>query len=259
MSFIKETLYPMVAPVLRKLLGNRMVDKPISGSALRLYYNRSQHLGFLFQSEITYEKELSLIILNMIDKGSLVFEIGSNIGQYSLLIADKLGNSGKLICVEPDSDNLKFLSHNVLKNNLSNVTTIHAAVSDEEGVAEFFKDTVTGGRMGTLFKEYAGSHFQGKSEKVPTITLEKLIRTYGVPDFVKVDVEGAEDRVFFNSEYINQNTKYLIEVREETKHQIFTTFNDLGFSVYLPEHNMVRVNDSKDIPGFANLIIKANH
>ena len=63
---------------------------------------------FLFQRSIRYEQEFTDTVLDFIkllNQGDVVFEIGSNIGQYSLLIASKIGSAGKLICLEPDSDN----------------------------------------------------------------------------------------------------------------------------------------------------------
>lgn len=255
MQILKSKLYSIVAPTLRKILGKSVTGKNIKGTSLKLFYNRSQHLGFLFQKEVEYEKELSSIILNMIEPGSLVIEIGSNIGQYSLLIADKIGRSGKLVCIEPDSDNLMYLSNNIQENNLQNVETINAAVSNQEGVAVFYKDTVTGGRMGSLFRQYSSPQFRGESENVSTITLKALITKFGTPDFVKVDVEGAEDLVFSDEKIISSKTRFLIEVRKETKEHIFSFFTSLGFSIYLPEINMVRANTPMEIPDFANLII----
>lgn len=256
MQPLKELFYKLGAPFLRLWFSNTITGKPIKDTNKILYYDKSQHLGFLFSRQIEYEKEFNAIIMEQIKPGDLVFEIGSNIGQYSLQIAEKIGESGKLICVEPDSDNFAFLSFNVLKNGIKNVKLIKAAVADHEGQTIFYKDTMTGGRMGSLIREYSGTHFQGKSEEVKTTTLGALISQYGIPDFVKVDVEGAEDLIFNDTSSIHSDTTYLVEVREETKTAIFQVFNSLGFFMYLLESNLKKVEQVSDIPGFANLLIK---
>lgn len=256
MTSLKEILYKLLAPVLRVWLRNSITCKPIKDSHKVLYYDRSQHLGFLFSRQIEYEKEFSAIIMEHIHPGNLVFEIGSNVGQYSLQIAEKIGERGKLVCVEPDSDNFAMLSFNILKNGCKNVELVNEAVADRQGHTTFYKDTMTGGRMGSLIREYSGTHFQGNSEEVKTTTLAALMGQYGIPDFVKVDVEGVEDLIFNDTTSILSHTTYLIEVREETKAVIFSAFNSLGFFMYLLESNLKKVEQVSDIPGFANLLVK---
>jgi len=256
MSSLKSLLYHFGAPLLRKWLSGSMTSKRIKGSSKVLYYDRSQHLGFLFSQEIVYEPEFSHILLDQIQPGTLVFEIGSNIGQYSLQISEKLGPSGKLICVEPDSDNFASLSFNILSNQCHNVVLQHKAVSDHEGELTFYKDTKTGGRMSSLIRVYSGTHYEGKSEIVQTTTLKVLIDQYGIPAFVKVDVEGAEDSVFSDPNAIKMKTTYLVEVRKETKIRVFNFFSGMGFSLYVLEQNQKEILDPGQIPDFANLLIK---
>jgi FkbM family methyltransferase len=256
MQKLKSILYNIIAPMLRMLLANSITGKVIKGTQLKLYYERSQHLGFLFSGQIEYEKEFSSMVLEHLRPGNIVFEIGSNIGQYSMVMASKVGENGMVVCVEPDSDNFAFLSFNVLKNHCSNVRLINAAVSDKEGYTTFYKDTITGGRMGSMFRQYSGTHFQGRSEEVKTMTLQQLTDQYGTPDFVKVDVEGAETLVFSDPVAIHEGTIFLIEVREETKEHIFSIFQSKGFSIFLLERNLEKIGRANDIPGFANLLIK---
>lgn len=256
MRKIKSILYGVIAPILRVILANSITGKVIKGTHIKLYYERSQHLGFLFAGQIEYEKEFSASVLEYLHSGDVVFEIGSNIGQYSMVIANKVGESGLVVCVEPDSDNFAFLSFNILKNHCVNVRLINAAVADKEGYTTFYKDTITGGRMGSMFRQYSGNHFQGRSEEVRTLTLAQLTDQYGIPDFVKVDVEGAEILVFSDEHVIHENTIFLIEVREETKEHIFSVFQSKGFSIYLLENSLERIHKASDIPGFANLLIK---
>lgn len=253
---IKCLFYPAVARLARFLYRNKIEGKVLRGSTRKLFYEKSQHLGFLFQKTINYESAFRDIILKSISPGDLVIELGSNIGQYSLLISEKIGGSGKLVCLEPDSTNFAYLSFNVLQNQCDNVILIKGAISDKPGKTIFFKDTITGGRMGSLIKKYARENFQGKSEEVVLWTMKQLIDKFGVPAFVKIDVEGAEDLIFQDHTTIHLNTTYLIEVRNETKKRIYEVFHSFGFNVYILELNGKRATSLADIPDFANLLIK---
>ena len=99
----------------------------------------------------------------------------------------------------------------MLKNKLQNVT-LPIAVSAEMGKMEMYKDTVSGGRTSSLFQEFVGTHFEGKTETVEVTTFEELIHRFGAPDFVKVDVEGAELSIFEKADKLPTQTIYFIEV-----------------------------------------------
>lgn len=233
------------------------MHKPIRGTNYSLYYNPAQHLGFLFQRTIRYEPEFVDYVLNLIRPGDVVFEIGSNIGQYSLLIADKIGSEGKLVCLEPDSDNFAFLSFNMLKNQLHNVQVLQMAVSDKEGEMQFYKDTVTGGRTSSLLQAYTGSNYQGKTESVAVTTFEALIHRFGTPAFVKVDVEGAEVMIFEKANKLPRSTIYFVEVRRETAAAIFEIFRAQGFHIYSLGKKMKELIDATEAVGFDNWIIRS--
>lgn len=255
---LKKILYGILSPVLRTVLRSSNANKKILKTNLKLYYNKAQHLNFFFQHEINYESAFRDKMLEYIKKDDLVFEIGSNIGQHSLLISEKISPLGKLVCIEPDSSNIQYLKHNVSQNNCRNIEVLQVAVSDHIGKTTFYKDSVTGGRMSSLIKKYTENKFEGNVEEVNLLTVDELIRRYGVPAFIKVDVEGAESLVFHDSIVLNPQTKYLIEVREETKDHIFNLFHRHGFQIFQIDNAMTELHHASEIPGFANLFMLKN-
>ena len=244
-----------MAPPVRLFLKNQVGVKPLSGSNLKLYYPKDQFLGFLFRKEIAYETYIQSRILTLIPEGALVFELGSNIGQYTLLLSEKVGRTGRVIAIEPDLDNFAFLSFNCIKNQCQQVTLLHQAVADKEGIATFYKDTATGGRMGSLIRSFTASHYQGKNEEVQVNTWNKLINEFGVPDFVKVDVEGAEDLIFSADAQVQDKTIFFVEVRGETANSIFNKFHSLGFHIYMLEKDMQEATKAEDLGGFSNVLM----
>lgn len=126
----------------------------------------------------------------------LLFDIGANIGKYALA---NQGPNTTIVSVEPT-----VATFNALRKNVQHVPTIHCenyAVSDtkEDSVTFFECESNTINTLNSAWLLSGESRFAGVrgvcQTKVPTITLDALIQKYGVPDHIKIDVEGAEDIV----------------------------------------------------------------
>jgi len=134
-------------------------------------------------------------------KGYPIFDVGANKGQKTDIFL-RLG--ARVVAVEPDPANQKILKKSFLDYRLKRrpVTIIGKAVSDRSGKAVFLIDE-PGSAKNTLNQKWVDtlrsdpSRF-GKTlafeehREVETITLEQLMRSYGRPYYVKIDVEGHE-------------------------------------------------------------------
>jgi FkbM family methyltransferase len=120
--------------------------------------------------------------------GAVVVDAGANIGYNTVYAAQRVGPRGRVIAVEPASDNLAVLRRNVSDNALTNVTVAAVAAGraretrafylrgDISAVNSFFEDSVYANVTGVV--------------KVPVERLDDLVE--GEADLVKIDVEGAE-------------------------------------------------------------------
>lgn len=155
---------------------------------LRIFYssyinNRNEEIKF-YQS-IMASKNVNLI-----------FDIGANGGDK----ADRFLRMGaKVICVEPDEyccDTLKKR----FRNKLNRLTIVNKAVSDSVETRTFyaFKE---GSAYNTLSEKWAtevGQRVQNtdiseaQKHEVQTITIDSLILINGLPDLIKIDIEGYE-------------------------------------------------------------------
>lgn len=124
--------------------------------------------------------------LSLLDSGMTVFDVGANLGMYTLLAARRVGPTGRLHAFEPTPVVAERLRNNVRLNELSNVVVNQVAVSDCAGVATFFLRE--GSDRNTL-----GSG-EGVPIQVPTVTLDGYLESQGLGavDVLKIDVEGAE-------------------------------------------------------------------
>lgn len=135
----------------------------------------------------TYEYEKQHLFADTIESGSVVYDIGANVGFYTLLASILVGPQGHVVSFEPAPRNLRWLKRHLRLNRIKNVTLVEAAVSDCSG--ETFFEQETTGFMGHL------STTGGKNAvRVATISLDELLEQdrIPVPHYLKIDVEGAE-------------------------------------------------------------------
>jgi FkbM family methyltransferase len=131
----------------------------------------------------SYEYEQRLLFERLVTEGSVVFDIGAQVGFYTLLAAVLVGVRGKVYAFEPLPANIQYLKAHLRLNRIANVTVIEKAVSNSSGVAKFIEGPSS-----------AMGHFSEQGAlTVPTVSLDDLFmkREIPSPDFMKIDVENA--------------------------------------------------------------------
>ncbi len=139
-----------------------------------------------------YEPEAMQSIRRLVNAGDCCIDVGANLGYYTISLANWVGPSGLVVAFEPFPGNFAILEKNVHLNRLQNVILEPSALSDCKGalqliyaVEEQFSATPSVG----------GYAVEGNrvSIKVPTRRLDDYVAGLGrAPDFIKIDVEGAE-------------------------------------------------------------------
>lgn len=128
-------------------------------------------------------------------EGMCVFDVGANIGYYTLLAARAVGPSGRVYAFEPEPHNFELLTRNVAENGFTNVRPVNAAVSNRAGVVRLHLDDANFGAHS--FDPGSVRNSSGRSVEAETVQLDDFAdeaRAFaGV--LVKVDVQGAEGLV----------------------------------------------------------------
>ena len=118
-----------------------------------------------------------------------VVDIGGNIGGFAIL-AGRMAHRGRVITVEPASDNYPLLLKNLRLNRLRNVHPVRLAVGGANGLVKLYKGAE--GALHTIVRERPRG--EPAYEEVEAVTLEELFHRFAVTtcDFLKLDCEGAE-------------------------------------------------------------------
>lgn len=120
----------------------------------------------------------------------LIVDCGSNIG-LSVLYFKRLYPQGRVIAFEPDRATFQMLEQNVWANNLAGVTLVNKALYDTVGSVPFY---VSPDQPGLLVQSTRKENLV--SSQITMVETEKLSTYLTEPiDFLKMDIEGAEEQV----------------------------------------------------------------
>ena len=135
---------------------------------------------------------------------SLIFDIGANDGHKTHIFSTI---AKKVIACEPDPHNLEILTARFGKKK--NIIIEPHALSEKKGTADMYIH-YSGSALNTLNPKWKSILekddnkrwpekvvFTGTNIKVNTTTLDALIDQYGIPDMIKIDVEGYEKNVLY--------------------------------------------------------------
>lgn len=165
---------------------NLKISIPKTGSGSLIYYQGYSEL------------ETADFMMRFLRPGMTLIDIGAHIGEYTLLAAQAVGESGQVHGFEPQPGIFPILSENVQMNNLRNVTLNCKAVSNSIGEVEF--EVFSEPSVSSIRKLVASASAE-KLVKVATISLDAYWSQQDAKiDLIKVDVEGAEKLVFEGAE-----------------------------------------------------------
>ncbi|WP_235299334.1 FkbM family methyltransferase [Portibacter marinus] len=193
------------------------------------------------------------------EKINLAFDIGASIGNNTKHLR-RLGI--KVIAVEPEKTNFRILRNRFRKD--SGVVVVRNVVSETMGVSKLFVEK--GNSLHTVNEKWLKAAPARSSHKVvytgiqevQSITINDLFQQYGIPNLIKIDVEGNElkviksigqpiDFILFEAnlpEYYSETLK-IIELLDGYQFQVYHLKKDgytlLGNETCLSELNEISV------------------
>ncbi|MFH1472021.1 MAG: FkbM family methyltransferase [Nanoarchaeota archaeon] len=190
------------------------------------------------ESEENEVKVLKNLLKRNYEGKFVMIDVGANIGWYSMNFAKSFPKS-QIYSFEPIPESYANILSNIALNNLTNITTIHSGVSDHEGVETFYYDTELSGNasLTNLSEKKNVSTVNAQLITLDNYCSQKSIK----PDFIKVDVEGAELFVFKGARKIISDNHPIVFAEMLRKwsskfgyhpNQIIALFKELDYKCY---------------------------
>lgn len=188
-----------------------------------------------------------------------IIDCGSNIGMSILFFKWSYPKSA-ILSFEPDVKTFAILEKNVRENGLNHVELYNKAVSDTDGSVQFYSNPDNPGSL--TMSIYSRWNPGTKANTVDTVKLSKYISK--TVDFLKMDIEGAEDKVI--DELAKEGKlRFIREMVMEYHHhmepatdrlgKMLATLEENGFGYQI--HSIVRMPFKKK--EYQNLMIYAYH
>jgi len=175
--------------------------------------------------------------LELVKMSDVVWDVGASGGLFSFASSYLAGSSGKVLSIEPDTFSVSLLrrSARARDGRGAPVIVLPVAVLDSVDFAEFM--IVKRGRAANFLKESSGSTQTGgifESKLVMTVTLDWLLDRYPAPNVLKIDVEGAEEKVLTGAKKVLSTVKPIIlcEVQPQNSARVSRILKEYGYTIY---------------------------
>ena len=232
-----------------KIIRNKdiLVKAKIKYSNSKLILNIGDFIQFWIFMDGAYEIETLDFVASIID-GKELFDVGANIGSYTLSLHNKAKH---IYAFEASRINIGYLNDNIRGNKIKNVMTVHKAVSDEDNKKiKLYLSPDTGGNNSIY------ERFNGEFETVETVTLDSFYANNEISsvDVIKIDVEGAEFDVIrgasevldtFKPVLIIEFNKFTAEKAGYDLEQLYDYLKNMKFNAYTLRNYTLREVDEE--------------
>jgi FkbM family methyltransferase len=140
------------------------------------------------------EKICQAIVAGRLRPGDVFYDLGANLGFFSLLAARTAGPTGKVFSFEPDAQMAERLRRNAMRNGLSNIAVVEKGVWSASGTLNFMTADSTSPDRGV--GKFEPDDASGRGNPARCVSLDDFVRSAPAPRAIKCDVEGAEVEVF---------------------------------------------------------------
>jgi len=263
-STLKQQVY-RITPLARfiRISLNRVVPEgvqevEIAGGALKGY-----HLALDLRKEKdywlgTYEPVLQQCIIDFVEPGWTVFDVGANIGYISLILQKAVGDRGRVIAFEALPENIGRFKRNIeLNRKTESIFLLNKAVIDREGKVDFLvgPSGATGKAAGS-----AGRDITAKDTlTIEGVSLDDYIQAFpqNTPRLIKMDIEGGEILALKGMRTILATIRPLVFIEvhgRDAAEVVWQVFQDYAYRLNWMEKGYPPVESSKAIGKKAYLV-----
>ena len=184
------------------------------------------------------ETEMTRILQKWIKKGDTVIDVGANIGFYTLLFRNLVGDTGKVIAFEPEPKNFALLKKTISVNKFENIDIYQKGVGRKNM------------KLKMLLSDKIGEHNISDDGDIE-IDCVRLDDHFNFADFIKLDVEGYEIEVIKGMpNLLNQQLTLMSEfylkllIKYSDPVEFFKILKNNSFSFHDMRNNMQSIDES---------------
>ncbi len=209
------------------------VQKISSGEVAPLFGDSYWHSG-----PNLWEPAVLLAIKDMVKPGGVTFDVGGNMGGLTSALSRLVGPKGVVCTFEASPRIVGYLNQNIARQGHRNVTVYHRAVySNSNEILQIYD----GDHLNDSI--YAKNSPTKVSHPVKTLALDDFCSLSGlVPDFIKMDIEGAEfDALLGSEKIIQEKTPHLVLEQQADDIRCFEFLMQRGYvAIDLSTYRLLR-------------------
>lgn len=195
-----------------------------------------------------WEPELHALMAKYVKPGDVAYDLGANFGIFTIFLARLVGPEGRVYAFEPLPHTMADLKANVERNDLRNVEYAAYAVADTVGRARFH----IGSQLGSGHLD-STDHLhpkKGEAVDVPVTTLDEFVsKGNRPPQFLKIDVEGAEGAVLAGGRTVLNKHRPILAIEVHSAEQgnaVGSVLRDENYRVWRVDLGMTPVTRMTD-------------
>jgi FkbM family methyltransferase len=228
---MRELLERCVADItvrrsLKTIGGGELVASPGAGG-LKYLFRRSTHL----------DPALLALAGRFVAPGAIVWDVGANVGLFSVAAASRAGHQGKVFAMEADLDVALLLQRTArlpANQRFAPISVLPMAVGQCTGVFSFA--VAKRARASNSLRGFGASQAGGVAEirLVPGMSLDDLRASIPAATVLKVDVEGAELLVLEGARRLLEDDRPIVlcEVSHQNAQSAAAFFKNAGYRIF---------------------------
>jgi FkbM family methyltransferase len=221
----------------------------------RFTLNAFKHKGYWFHGK-RRERHTMNMLRQVVSPGDTVLDAGAHIGYLTIYFAGLVGPNGSVFAFEPDPANGKYLRRNVLP--LPQVLVVDKAIASSSGPRDFYVENLSG-QNNSLYSDFKGFGYNSSAAGydaggyrcigIEATSIDDFCRDARLqPDFIKIDIEGAEWEALLGMEQtaVQGRPRLMVEVGDN-KSAVFDWMRNHGYLLYNEQRQRLREPNDSDL------------
>lgn len=199
----------------------------------------------------TYERPIQEAVSTNLLPGDVFFDIGANIGFFSLIAAKRVAAEGNVYSFEPIPSNVALIRRNAELNSLRTIRVFSEAVGSKSGRAELVVTKHIGGAALASVELPPDARSR---MTVDIVTVDDAVTRHGLrpPTLMKIDVEGAEIDVLRGAigTLRAHKPKLIYEIDDATQEGVQRKAQDIAAFMETARYSVQPLPNSYNIDGW---------